>query len=130
MGTIKFMQELSEALQKFQEVNFLCDAVITVGGKKLWMHSIILAAASPSLCSKFLDFQSCQFRFSLDLNNCDGSAVEAFVRFLYTGQLILPLAFKDSTKFATILQVCNVLGVPTSKLKGVTVAFQDDPDNR
>jgi hypothetical protein len=134
MAAAGFLLDLSQALLQLLESGLLCDTELLTDTKSLWAHSIVLAAASKSLCRAFVSAsllsRGCQYK--INLSGYDLGVVETVVRFMYTGQL--PSQHEgasDSVQAEKIFAVCACLGIPTEKLQlsltavdGKLVAFQ------
>ena len=122
-GAVEFLQDLSETLLQFCESRLLCDTEVLTDTKSFWVHSVVLAAGSQSLRKAFVSScssaKSCHFR--VQLTGCDVVAVEAVLRFLYTGQLTSQ--HKKLTDDVKILLVCRMLGVPIEKLHHALLKF-------
>lgn len=118
-------KDLVTKLYSFQQENVLCDTVLAADDSRVWAHSVVLAAASPYFYSNFLlmSRHDAKFRFSLKLSGCDSVCIKAVLRFLYTGSLVLPTSFRQPQMFAGILQVCEKLGINSTKLNGALVTF-------
>jgi len=119
-----YASELLSKLMKLRKDRTLCDTVLTTCDGELWAHSIVLAAASEQMCSNFV---SCcdvaRSHFNVSLPNSNALSVEVVIRYLYTGNIILPVSYHGSSLFSDILLVCATLGMDVAKMNRVTVSF-------
>ena len=95
-----------------------------------YTHSVILAASNDALhtqLSKAVGSTSKSLkpdiRFCIPIKDCDPVAVEIALRYIYTGQLVVPAAFADGTRFKLVLAACRSLGVPLAMLDGVRLVI-------
>ena len=126
-----YLKLLLRTLQQFREHEILCDTIVVTDDRELHAHSVILAAASPFICSSFTDLtgSSCatptaSVRYSVNLPGCDAAAAEIVLRFLYTGKLTMPIAFRNTEDFRRILNVCKMMGVDVQQMNGTPVSFE------
>jgi hypothetical protein len=126
MAATEFLLDLSQTLLQLLENGVLCDTELLTDTKSLWAHSIVLAAASKSLCHAFVSAslvsRGCQYK--IHLSGCEPGAVETVLRFIYTGKLPLHEGISNSMHAEKIFAVCTVLGIPIEKLQQVLPAVE------
>ena len=124
----KFLETLSSSLYHLLDDRILCDTVIKTNNGKIWAHSSILAAVSPSMLSTFVDMSGRSARiqrFKIDLSGSDLTSVKIALRYMYTGIIVIPENYPETDELSKVFTICEKLGVDLSRLNGSTVMFED-----
>lgn len=120
------LQELASTLHKLQQSRLLCDMVLIADDAPTYVHSVLLAAASPSLCKVFssLDRErfGASYRYRIQIPGCTKSAVDIVVQMIYTGWLQLPEDFDRYCDFVKLRSVCDALGIERGPLNEANIS--------
>jgi len=116
MQSHRYLGRIAETLLDFQQNGTLCDIVIQIQGCQILAHSVILAAASPSL-RELLPSKDTSSELAaakkpvIQLEGYDLSVARLWLEFLYTGRCTgRPESVKQ---FADVVSLCEALQMPT-----------------
>lgn len=81
--------------KKLWELKNYSDFIIIVGTKEFQIHKNVLAAQSPVFASMLENDELVTALNKLEIKNCSHSVVEAFLRYIYTGEVKITENFLD-----------------------------------
>jgi BTB/POZ domain len=114
----EYVCKLVNFMDQLREQQLLCDVTLAAADGQVKAHSLILAAASPFLCSTFIQLsatEGARLHYNVDLTDFSVMDVCQALHFLYTGQL----AVADEevmSRHWQIVQICDSLGIDKSLL--------------
>ena len=80
-------QHLRDQLNRYRKDGVLCDVTISVGGRKIHAHKVILAASCPYFEKRFTWGLSESNQSDVTLREVDAEAMETLIDFCYTSSI-------------------------------------------
>ena len=102
-------QHLREQLNRYRKDGVLCDVTISVGGRKIHAHKVILAASCPYFEKRFTWGLSESNQSDVTLREVDAEAMETLIDFCYTSSIeVVESNVQDLLAAACFLQIVEV----------------------
>ena len=102
-------QHLREQLNRYRKDGVLCDVTISVGGRKIHAHKVILAASCPYFEKRFTWGLSESNQSDVTLREVDAEAMETLIDFCYTSSIEVDWSnVQDLLAAACFLQIVEV----------------------
>ena len=124
-----YVNELVKSLYDLLDKQLFCDAVILADDGELPAHSLVLSAASPIVCRTFANLANSdgtyRVRFHIPLPGCNVATIRILLRFLYTGELIIPVQQSCVEHFHKVIAACGQLGIDVNRMNGAKVVLQN-----
>lgn len=123
MVGLKHFLTISESFPKYQERGFLCDTVLLAKcGGQMKAHGMLLAAASPVFLSA-LEAAPSAVPHIIYLPEIELDILQIAVNFIYTGRLLLPVAFSHMDQLSTLFGKMSKMGLSLQTLHGCEMTF-------
>ena len=122
----QYFTNIGNLLLKFQQESFLCDTVLISKDKRIEVHGVLLAAASPVLkCAIDANISlGTDSRHHIGLPDLDSDLLEIIVDFIYSGNLVLPKRFSNLTYLQQLITVFDDLELDRHHLNDCVVKFK------
>ena len=120
---LQYWSDIASSFQTYRECGFLCDTLIKSKSREFQAHSVLLAAVSPVFMELFQENPSQGLRY-MNLPDIDDTVMDVFLRFVYTGKLILPAECARIDQLSSMLTLLKDLGFDVTKFNGCSMQFE------